>query len=137
LYPVGGGIGVVKRDARELSGAFVSEIYAALVGNGGWQEFLDRLTGILPNGKATLFYHDLVAGSGALSLNSQLEQEAISSCNQHYCKKNPWISGATTRPLRQGIRAEQLLAQEDLLRTEFYTRHAHIGGLEAWHNIVR
>src|SRR5262245_194264 len=110
----------MKRDARELSGAFVSEIYATLVGKGSWQEFLDHLAAIPPNGKTSLFYHDSATGSGALSLNSRFEDKIATSYNQYYCKVNPWMLGAMTRPLQLGVRSEQYLRQEDLLRTEFY-----------------
>ncbi len=45
----------LEHDARGLGGAFITEIYAALLGNGSWQSFLDRLSGILPNCKPHLF----------------------------------------------------------------------------------
>jgi hypothetical protein len=65
----------LELDARQLGGTFISEIYAALLGNSNWQSFLDRLSGILPNCKPVL--HDLTVQTGALTLTSKIEQDKI------------------------------------------------------------
>ncbi len=102
------------------AGVFISEIYAALLGTGSWQSFLDRLSGILPNGKASLFYHDIAGNAGAFSLSSQFEQDKIVSYNQHYSSINPYVPKLVTREIGCGTRTEQLLPTEKLVRTEFY-----------------
>src|SRR5258706_2905812 len=119
----------MKRDARELEGALISDIYAALLGQGDWQSFLDRLTSVLPNGKATLFYHDFAARSGALSINAQVDPDSIAAYNQHYAARNPWMPKVMTRPPGLGVRAEAMLPREDLLRTEFYADFMRPQGL--------
>ncbi len=102
------------------AGAFITEIYAALLANGNWQSFLDRLSGILPNGKVSLFYHDYAAQTGAFSLSSQFEQDKIVSYNQYYASVNPYVPKLIARQIGIGTRAEQMLPREKLFRTEFY-----------------
>jgi DNA-binding CsgD family transcriptional regulator len=99
----------------------ISQVYGALLGNGSWQLFLDSLSSVLPNGKATLFYHDTMARTGAFSLHSQFEPERIEAYSRYFCAKNPWMPKAIARPLDIGVRAEQMLLKSELVRTEFYT----------------
>mgnify|MGYP000883413890 FL=1 len=117
------------RDLRQLEGTLITDIYAALLGHGNWQTFVDRVTEILPEGKATMFYHDYTAGSGALSINSGFGAEIISAYSQYYAAKNPWMPKAFTRPLGHGVRSEQMMPREDLLRTEFYADYLRPQGL--------
>src|SRR5690606_17727633 len=119
----------MARDLQQLEGALISDIYAALLGHGDWQTFVDRITEILPNGKATLFYHDYTAGSGALSINSGFGRDIATAYSQYYAAKNPWMPKALTRPLGLGVRAEQMLPREDLLRTEFYADYLRPQGV--------
>lgn len=119
----------MARDLQQLEGVLISDIYAALLGHGDWQTFVDRITEILPNGKATLFYHDYTAGSGALSINSGFGRNIATAYSQYYAAKNPWMPKALTRPLGLGVRAEQMLPREDLLRTEFYADYLRPQGV--------
>lgn len=114
-----------------LAADCISEIYAALLGSGDWQSFLDHLSRTLPNGKTTLFYHDFAAGAGAFSLNSQFEPENTAAYNQYYCAKNPWMAKAAVRPIGLGVRAEQMFPREQLRRTEFYADFLRPQGLES------
>jgi DNA-binding CsgD family transcriptional regulator len=117
------------RDLRQLEGVLITDIYAALLGHGDWQTFVDRVTEILPNGKATMFYHDYTARSGALSINSRIDADSIAAYSQYYAAKNPWMPKALTRPLGLGLRAEQMLPRKELFRTEFYTDYLQPQGV--------
>ncbi|HEX6000539.1 MAG TPA: hypothetical protein VFZ16_14270 [Hyphomicrobiaceae bacterium] len=121
----------MARDVRELEGAFISEIYAALLGHGDWQVFLRRLTAILPNGKGTLFYHDVAAGAGALSLSANMEAANVDAYNCHFSGRNPWMAKAMLRPLGLGVRAEQMFPPDELLRTEFYNDFLRREGVQS------
>jgi DNA-binding CsgD family transcriptional regulator len=110
----------MKDDARLLATDLIGAIYGALLGNGSWQSFLDGLSRALPNGKATLFYHDVAAGRGAFSLNAGFDPQMIDAYGRHYSARNPWMAKAATRPLDLGVCAEQMLPPKQLLRTEFY-----------------
>lgn len=117
------------RDVREFEGALISDIYAALLGHGDWQSFLDRLTTILPNGKATLFYHDFAARSGGLSINAGIDPDQAAAYKEHYAARNPWMPKALTRPIGLGVRSEKMLPHSDLLRTEFFADFLRPQGL--------
>ncbi|HEY1243301.1 MAG TPA: hypothetical protein VGF29_00585 [Hyphomicrobiaceae bacterium] len=111
--PAMGGMG-------EPEGELITGVYAALLGAGDWQSWLDRLSRQLPNGKALLLYHDMAGGDGALSLHANFDPAAVVQYNKHYARKNPWQSKASTRPIGISARAEQMLPRDELVRTEFY-----------------
>jgi hypothetical protein len=46
------------------SGGLVDAVYAALLGEAPWDDFLALFARGLPNGKATLFVHDVNCGRG-------------------------------------------------------------------------
>jgi DNA-binding CsgD family transcriptional regulator len=110
----------MRQDARHRANDLVAEIYAALLGNGSWQTFIDSLSRVLPNGKATLFFHDLAARTGAFSLNSRFDPASVAAYGAYYAAMNPWMAKAVCRPLDVGVRAEAMLPQAELKRTEFY-----------------
>jgi DNA-binding CsgD family transcriptional regulator len=107
-------------DPQHCAGDLVGEIYAALIGNGSWQAFTDSLARVLPNGKTSLFYHDVAARTGAFCLTSQYDPACVDAYNRYYAARNPWMAKAACRPLDLGVRAEQMLPLADLKRTEFY-----------------
>jgi DNA-binding CsgD family transcriptional regulator len=121
----------MKHDAQHRAPDLIGEIYAALLGNGSWKTFVDRLSGVLPNGKATLFYHDVAARTGALTLNSQYDAASVEAYSRYYAARNPWMAKAACRPLDVGVRAEQMLPRAELLRSEFYADYLHPMGIES------
>ena len=121
----------MQHDARHRAGDLIGEIYAALLGNGSWQTFADSLAHVLPNGKTTLFYHDVAARTGAFSLTSQLDPASVEVYGRHYAARNPWMARAACRPLDLGVRAEQMLPRAELRRTEFYADFLRPLGLES------
>jgi DNA-binding CsgD family transcriptional regulator len=120
----------MKRDARDRASDLIGEIYAALLGNASWQTFLDHLAQVLPNGKATLFFHDLAAATGALSLHAHLDAAAVAAYSRYYAARNPWMAGAVARPLGIGVRAERMFPRSQLLRTEFFADFLRPQGIE-------
>lgn len=49
----------------EGRGAALTEmVYAALIGECGWQDVVDALRDCLPEGRATLFYHEPATAGG-------------------------------------------------------------------------
>jgi DNA-binding CsgD family transcriptional regulator len=109
--------------------ALIDRIYAALVGEIGWDVFLQEVATCLPNGKATLFFHDLDSGSGALSLNAGFSADATAAYGSHFSRVNPWMRAAAQRPVGLAVRAEQMLPRPELLRTEFYVDYLQPHGL--------
>jgi DNA-binding CsgD family transcriptional regulator len=103
-------------DSHELTDL----VYASVLGERSWQDFLDSLGRILPNGKAFLFFHDAAAGMGAFKLSSGLAPDANAAYNSYYSAVNPWMHGACTRQVGRVVRADAMLARECLAKTEFY-----------------
>lgn len=107
-------------------------IYAALLGESSWQAFLDELSGILPNGKSVLFFHDADLSAGAFSLSSGLDEGCISAYSSHYSTVNPWMAGASTRPVGEPVCAEAMVPPSELFQSEYYNdfllpRDVHTG----------
>ena len=113
----------------DRAAALVDRIYAALVGEIGWETFLQEVATCLPNGKATLFFHDRDSGSGALSLNAGLSAADVADYGRHYSRVNPWMPAASRRPVGLAVRAEQMLPRDALRRTEFYADYLQPRGL--------
>jgi DNA-binding CsgD family transcriptional regulator len=106
-------------------------VYASLLGESGWNDFLDRLSARLPGGKTVFFFHDSVRNRGDLSLSSGLGEEALRAYGQHYSRINPWMAKASVRPIGLGVVSEQMLDRADLVRTEFYGDFMRSIGAEA------
>lgn len=116
-------------DGLDRTALLIDRIYAALVGEIGWDLFLQEVATCLPNGKATLFFHDLDSGSGALSLNAGFSGDAAAAYGSHFSRVNPWMRAAAQRPVGLAVRSEQMLPRPDLLRTEFYADYLVPHGL--------
>jgi DNA-binding CsgD family transcriptional regulator len=86
---------------------------------------------VLPNGKTTLFYHDVAARTGAFSLTSRYDPASVAAYCGYYAARNPWMAKAARRPLDIGVRAEQMLPRAELRRTEFYADYLRPLGLES------
>ncbi|WP_353183122.1 helix-turn-helix transcriptional regulator [Bosea sp. (in: a-proteobacteria)] len=103
----------IERDLTDL-------IYAALLGEGSWQAFLDRLNEIVPGGISTLFFHDHGLARGGISLASGLEAGIAEAYAAYYVGVNPWMRNVAATPLRIGIVGERIVPREDFIRTEYY-----------------
>ncbi|WP_019172682.1 helix-turn-helix transcriptional regulator [Pseudaminobacter salicylatoxidans] len=120
-------MGLTGNHADEL----VDLIYAALLGEATWQQFLDRLSLMLPGGASTLFFHDAISNTGSWSLASGLKENITDAYADHFAARNPWMKKAAIRPVGVGVVAEQMLTRESLLQTEFYNDFLHPLGLES------
>lgn len=124
---VGGVVQVHPRSQR-----LIDLVYAALLGESSWQAFLEELSAALPNGKATMFYHDAHTSAGALQLSAGIDTGLTAEYEKYYARINPWMRGATTRPLGRVVVADAMLPRSELARTEFYNdflrpRDVHTG----------
>ncbi len=95
-------------------------IYAAVLEERPWQDFVERLCPLLPNGKAFFLFHDSAVSTGALALSAGVDSEAVSDYAAHYSQVNPWMQGATTRQVGRVVRAESMVPRQQLKMTEFY-----------------
>ena len=114
----------------------VDGVYAALLGEASWDDFLNLLVKGLPNGKATLFVHDVDRGRGQLMLCAGMESNFLRSYGAHYSQINPWMRHIGERPVGVAKRSDAMLPRSDLLRTEFYAGFLRPQGIEAGHGMT-
>lgn len=115
--------GVTEQDLRGL-------IYGALLGENDWASFLEWYAKLVPDCKATLFYHDARLQAGAYTISAGLPNQTKDSYSAHYAPRNPWMRGATTRPVGLVVSDQYMLSREGLLQTEFYNDWLHPQGIE-------
>ncbi|ATU90818.1 helix-turn-helix transcriptional regulator [Phyllobacterium zundukense] len=110
----------MRHDLKAVDNELVDLIYASFLEETSWQQFLDRLAMTMPEGRSTLFYHDAASGAGAFSLHSGLTDQQVNDYNNHYSRINPWMPKALKRKIGLGVTASQMLAHDELEKTEFY-----------------
>lgn len=106
-------IDLIERQLTDL-------IYAALLGEGAWQDFLDRLNALIPGGISTLFFHDQRSGQGGISLASGLEGGVARDYADYYVGLNPWMRNVARTPLGTGIVGDLIVPRDEFVRTEYY-----------------
>lgn len=107
-------------DIPETTSDLIDLIYASLVGEATWQEFLNKLNESLPGAASTLFFHDHRTGHGAASLASGFDPAALRDYSAHYSSVNPWMRKLAETPVGIGIIGEQLIDRRSFLRHEYY-----------------
>ena len=105
-------------------------VYGALLGENDWTTFLDRFSNLVPECKTTLFYHDARLQAGAYTISRGLPDQTKVSYAAHYAPRNPWMKGATTRPVGLVVSDQYMLTRQDLKRTEFYNDWLSPQGIE-------
>lgn len=118
---------MIERAEAELTDL----IYAALLGERSWQDFLDRLNNLIPGGVSTLFFHDQSSGEGGISLASGLEAGDAQRYADHYVGLNPWMRNVARTPLGTGIIGERIVPRNEFVRTEYYADFLRLRDIEA------
>lgn len=95
-------------------------IYGAAFGDCGWQDFLDRLTTTMPDGRSALHYHDLTSPTACVPYVSGFTPDAIDQFNNHFAAINPWIPKSVLVPVGRGLAGEHIVSRADLVKSEFY-----------------
>ncbi|MHA6346681.1 helix-turn-helix transcriptional regulator [Roseivivax sp. CAU 1761] len=117
-------------DFQSRVGDLRGQIMSAILGEVRWEDFLDTLRDFLPNGAATLFYHDASRDRGAFSLASGMDPAALRSYADHYCALNPWMAAATRRPIGVAVPDSAMFDRAALLKTEFYNDYLRPNDLQ-------
>ncbi|ESW61104.1 MAG: hypothetical protein Q27BPR15_08305 [Rhodobacter sp. CACIA14H1] len=98
----------------------VDLIYAALVGEVPLSRVVSAVNATVPDGRTTLFHHDVNDGHGRFALTAGFDQGDIHRYDRDYAKVNPWMPHAALRPVGRGVVADQMLPFEMLRRTAFH-----------------
>lgn len=99
----------------------VELIYAALLGESSWQDFLDRLTAMAPGCWAVLHAHDLENHHADVGLVSGRRFEEIADYPSYYYHISPWVQYCSYNPTGEANVVEKRVPGDLLVRTEFYT----------------
>ena len=106
--------------AAAVDAILLDALYSAILGETPWRSWLEHLASVLPGGKAVLFFHSIDRAEGAFVLSSGFDPSSLKAYNEHYAALNPWMPKAAVRPIGVGVRAEQMLSRQALVKTEFY-----------------
>ncbi|MHC2020291.1 helix-turn-helix transcriptional regulator [Methylobacterium sp. CM6247] len=96
-------------------------IYAVLLGETSWQQFLDTLAAGIPNGKVVMVMHGIASPEqGYVPLNAGFEDRSIEIYNAHYAALNVWQPPLTRRAVGIGFIDDELFPPQKLVASEFF-----------------
>lgn len=104
----------------QSDGALIDLIYAALLGEATWQDFLDRLSDNVPDGRTILFSHNMSQSDEYLAMASRFEGPELETYGAHYVNTNPWLEHCAVRKVGLGIYSDEIVPVKELQKTEFY-----------------
>lgn len=118
---------VVQREADRVASAcettdeLIDLIYAILLGEASWQQFLDTLAAGMPNGKTVMVMHGIAnPQEGYVPFSAGFDDKAIETYNAHYADLNVWQPPLTRQKAGIGVTDDELLPSEDLVKSEFF-----------------
>src|SRR5690349_18991216 len=90
--------------AGETTDELIDLIYAILLGETSWQQFLDALAAGMPNGKTVMVMHGITnTGEGYVPLSAGFDERAIETYNAHYVDLNVWQPPLTRQKVGIGF----------------------------------
>lgn len=118
--------------AEDLANDLIAMIYAALLKEASWQDFLDTLNGAYPGALSTLFFHELRGNTGAMAYVSGSEgrETALEEYESYYSNLNPWMRKVSITPVGRGIVGEEIVPRDMFNRSEYYNDYIRLNGLE-------
>ena len=119
-------------ELEALANDLIETIHAALLGETGWQSFIDRLNAIAPGALSTLFFHDAGGNGGTVAYLAGIEgrETALAAYEDYYSRLNPWMRKVAATPIGKGVIGEQIVPREAFNRSEYYNDYVRPNGLE-------
>ena len=96
-------------------------IYASLLGESSWQDFLDRLTQMAPGCWSVLHANNLENGEASVGLVSGRSGDDIADYPGYYHHISPWVQHCVVNPTGRANLVEKTVPSHVLKKTEFYT----------------
>ncbi|RWR08166.1 helix-turn-helix transcriptional regulator [Paenirhodobacter populi] len=96
-------------------------IYASLLGESSWQDFLDRLTRMAPGCWSVLHANDLANGEASVGLVSGRSVGDVADYATYYHHISPWVKYCQADPTGAANVVERNVPGHMLERSEFYT----------------
>lgn len=104
-----------------MTDELIDFIYATLLGEASWQQFLDKLAAGIPNGKAVMAMHGITSPEeGYVPLSAGFDAAAIETYNAHYAALNLWQPPLIRHRVGTGVIDNDLFPREELIKSEFY-----------------
>ncbi|GED21559.1 helix-turn-helix transcriptional regulator [Halomonas halmophila] len=101
-------------------GKAIELIYAAMLGEATWQDFMRYLANSAANGKAVLVLHDEVMQRGYIPIAHGVESSTLNDYAAYYASVNPFMSPAAAMMPGRGTPDIELINERALKATEFY-----------------
>lgn len=98
----------------------IALIYSALLGEIDWQDVVVEVAAATHADIATLFYHDVNSGRGAITLASGVPEASQRDYASYYAPLNPWMAQVEKTPIGEGIVGETIVSRDFFLRSEYY-----------------
>jgi DNA-binding CsgD family transcriptional regulator len=103
-------------DPQEL----IDCIYAALLGDASWEDFVAQMAAGLPDGRGTMFHFDGRSRHGDFKISSGIDETEQRQFADHYSKINPLMAKAVVRPVGLSTISEEMTPWHQFRRSEFY-----------------
>jgi len=104
-------------------------IYDAATDSRRWPNFLEEMKKVFTAKAAVWAESDLNGQNGKICHSSGIDYEFISSYEQRYAQRNPWLYSHQRYSAGQVGRGEDIIGSEELVKTEFYERWLFPQGL--------
>lgn len=101
--------------------ALIEQIYAALLGEATWQDFLDRLTVSVPGCWSVLHVNDVANAEAQVGLVSGRSAEDVADYPTYYHGISPWAQYCVVGPTGQAVVVEEHVPANVLEASEFYS----------------
>jgi len=95
-------------------------IYAAMLGEASWQQFLDALSANAPQGRTIFFSHNVERIDDVLAMTSNFEGPELDAYASHYVHTNPWLEHCAVRAVGLGVHSDEMVPRPQLMRSEFF-----------------
>lgn len=121
-----------ERQERDRQAELIDLVYAAMLEEGDWQNFLDALIADIPSGKAAMqmFNVQRPAESG-VAMSAGFDGTALKAYAAHFCSVNVLQKSLALRNDGVGYSDDQLIAPELLHEGEFFNDWLQPNGIRA------
>lgn len=114
-----------------MTDELISLIYATLLGEATWQQFLDKLVEGIPSGKSVMVMHGITCIKGSyVPLSSGFDAAAIETYNTNYAASNLWQPPLIRCKVGAGVIDNELFPRTELVKSAFYNDYLRQNEIE-------
>ena len=123
------------REARPYAdalGELIGLVYEAVRDQGAWQEVLGRLQHVVAADAVVVGRHDVATESGACLHQIGMDPTLAGRYETEFAGKNPWMQAEGLYQAHAIVTGEDILPNDDLMKTEFYQKYLRPQRLLHW-----